>query len=154
MIPYSCASWIASIRQGIDVARATGVTHAAASTGVTSEAAVRRMHELPEVALLDMGDFAGGMLKYLHRNPLPWVTIAGGFAKLTKLGCGDLDLHSGRSEVDFAWLAGQLAELGADPGLRDAARDANSALEVLQRAVENVKPRLEVKSRRVGGADG
>ncbi len=28
----------------------------------------------------------------------------------------------------------------------------NSPLEVLQRAVENVKPRLEVKSRRVGGA--
>lgn len=28
----------------------------------------------------------------------------------------------------------------------------NSPLEVLQRAIENVKPRLEVKSRRVGGA--
>ena len=52
-----------------------------------------------------MGDFAGGLLKYLREHPIPRLTIAGGFAKLTKLAQGALDLHSSRSEVDRAFLA-------------------------------------------------
>jgi len=134
VIPYSCASWIASIRQGIDVARATGVTHAAASTGVTSEAAVRRMHELPEVALLDMGDFAGGLLKYLRDHPIPRLTIAGGFAKIAKLAAGNLDLHSGRSQVDFDWLGALVAEVGGDARLVAEAEGANTANQVREMA--------------------
>src|SRR5699024_2089631 len=40
VIPYSCSAWIDSIRSGIDVARALGITHVAGSAGSTSEAAV------------------------------------------------------------------------------------------------------------------
>ena len=68
--PYSCSAWIASIHRGIDVCRANGVEHAAACTGSTSEAAVRRLYDLPDIALIDMGDFAGGTLKYLRRHPI------------------------------------------------------------------------------------
>jgi cobalt-precorrin-5B (C1)-methyltransferase len=133
VVPYSCASWIASIRQGVDVARAAGLEHLAASTGSTSEAAVQALYDMPEQALIDMGDFAGGLLKYLRDHPVERLTIAGGFAKLAKLGRGDLDLHSGRSEVDFAWLGERLEELGADSAMADR---ANTATEVLQRAKE------------------
>ena len=49
---------------------------------------MRKLHGLPEVALIDMGDFVGGMLKYLRRHPVPRVTIAGGVAKMTKLAQG------------------------------------------------------------------
>src|SRR5260370_5707478 len=42
VIPYSCSAWIASIHEGIDVARATGLHHIAGATGSTSEAAVAR----------------------------------------------------------------------------------------------------------------
>jgi cobalt-precorrin-5B (C1)-methyltransferase len=132
VIPYSCASWIASIRQGIDVARAAGITHAAASTGRTSEAAVQKMYDLEEIALLDMGDFAGGLLKYLATHPIPKLTIAGGFAKIAKLAAGNLDLHSGRSQVDFDWLGGLVAGLGGDAGLVARAEAANTANEVLE----------------------
>src|SRR4051812_44640474 len=131
VVPFSCAAWIASIHRGIDVARAAGLRHVAGATGRTSEAAVRRIHGLSDPALLDMGDFAGGLLKYLRRHPLPRLTIAGGFAKLTKLGQGALDLHSGRSQVDFDWLGERLAELGAAPDLIAAARAANTADAVL-----------------------
>ena len=62
------------------------------------------------------GRWVFGMLKYLRRNPVPRVTIAGGFGKLTKLAQGFLDLHSGRSQVDFTWLADRLAELEAPAG--------------------------------------
>lgn len=137
VIPYSCSAWIHSIHRGVDVARATGQPHVAGCTGSTSEAAVAKLYPLPETAFLDMGDFAGGLLKYLRRLPLPRLTIAGGFAKMSKLADGHLDLHSGRSQVDRAGLARRLEELGADAALVEAARHANTAKEVLDRATAN-----------------
>jgi cobalt-precorrin-5B (C1)-methyltransferase len=131
VVPYSCSAWIHSIQSGIDVARAEGLRHVAGCTGSTSEAAVRRLYGLPESGLLDMGDFAGGLLKYLRRHPLPRLTIGGGFGKITKLAQGHLDLHSGRSQVDRHWLAAELAGLGAAPALVARAEQANSALEIL-----------------------
>jgi cobalt-precorrin-5B (C1)-methyltransferase len=78
-----------------------------------------------------MGDFVGGTLKYLRRHPVERLTIAGGFAKLAKLAAGHLDLHSARSQVDIAWLAGMLGELGAEPATLATARTANGAVEIL-----------------------
>ena len=103
--PYSCAAWIAAIREGVDVARALGLTHIVGATGRTSEQAAAKHYDLPEQALIDMGDFAGGLLKYVRAHPVPRLTIAGGPAKLAKLGQGALDLHSRRSAVDMAGLA-------------------------------------------------
>jgi cobalt-precorrin-5B (C1)-methyltransferase len=132
--PFSCSAWVHSIHRGIDVARAAGIAHIAGSTGSTSEDAVKTLYSLPDIALIDMGDFAGGLLKYLRRHPVPCVTIAGGFAKLTKLAQGFLDLHSGRSQVDFAWLADRLTALGAAPDVVAKAGSANTANEVLETA--------------------
>lgn len=119
--PFSCAAWIASIHRGIDVARAGGLTHVAGCTGATSEATVQAQYGLPDHAMLDMGDFAGGMLKYLVKHPIDRVTIGGGIGKMTKLAQGAVDLHSGRSQVDFA----RLAEMADDPRVAQA----NTALE-------------------------
>jgi cobalt-precorrin-5B (C1)-methyltransferase len=116
VVPFSCAAWIHTIHRGIDVARAGGLVHVAGATGSTSEAAVQRLHDLPEIALIDMGDFVGGMLKYLRAHPMRDVTVAGGVAKMSKLGQGLLDLHSRRGEVDLGWLAG----LVGDPALASA----------------------------------
>jgi cobalt-precorrin-5B (C1)-methyltransferase len=127
--PFSCAAWIASIHRGIDVARAMGLRHVAGCTGSTSEDAVRAHYALPLEAMLDMGDFAGGLLKYLRTHPVDRVTIGGGFGKISKLGQGALDLHSGRSQVDLDWLAGQCPELP-----RDHVLAANTAQEVLEMA--------------------
>jgi cobalt-precorrin-5B (C1)-methyltransferase len=113
VIPYSCSSWIHSIHRGIDVARAAGLEHVAAATGRTSEATVQRLHGLPDMALIDMGDFVGATLKYLRRHPLPRLTLAGGIGKLAKLAQGHLDLHSRRSTLDRAALARTLAAAGA-----------------------------------------
>ena len=131
VIPYSCSSWIHSIHRGIDVARAAGLDHIAASTGATSERAVQRLYDLPDHALIDMGDFAGGMLKYLRTHPVRRLTIAGGFAKLAKLAAGHLDLHSARNAVDTARLCETLAVLGAENVTVDTARAAAGAGEIL-----------------------
>jgi cobalt-precorrin-5B (C1)-methyltransferase len=134
VIPYSCSAWIDSIRRGIDVARAIGHQHVAGCTGSTSEQAIMRLHHLPEDALLDMGDFAGAMLKYLRRHPIPRLTIAGGFAKLSKLADGHLDLHSKRSRVNLEFLARQAIQAGGDEHLAERIRTANTALQALQLA--------------------
>lgn len=131
VIPYSCASWIHSIHRGIDVARAAGLERIAAATGATSERAVQRLHDLPDHALIDMGDFVGATLKYLRRHPVPRLTIAGGFAKLAKLAGGHLDLHSARSQIDTGALAQMLGKLRADAAVVDAARSAGGAGEIL-----------------------
>ena len=129
--PYSCAAWIASIHQGVDVARAAGLGHVAGATGKTSESAVRALYGLEEQALLDMGDFAGALLKYIRRHPVARLTVAGGFAKISKLAQGHMDLHSGRSDVDIAALGGHLSDLGAGAELLAEARRAHSAGAIL-----------------------
>jgi len=134
VIPYSCSSWIHSIRSGIDVARAIGLTHVAGATGATSEAAVRKLYGLPEPALIDMGDFVGGMLKYIRTHPLPRVTIAGGVAKMTKLAQGLLDLHSRRGAVDLAGLAALADAAGGSAALHARIRAVNTVAEAFGEA--------------------
>lgn len=123
--PFSCSAWIASIHRGVDVARATGLSHVAGCTGATSEATVKSHYGLSEGAMIDMGDFAGGMLKYLAKNPVPRVTVGGGIGKITKLAQGARDLHSRRSQVDFALLADWLGD--------DEVREMNTALQVFEK---------------------
>lgn len=132
VVPYSCSAWIDSIRRGVDVARAAGHTHVAGCTGSTSEKTVVAEYGLPEEALLDMGDFAGAVLKYIRRHPVGRLTICGGFAKLSKLAAGHLDLHSGRSQVDKRFLAGLALRGGAGEPLAAEVAEANTGLAALQ----------------------
>ncbi len=131
VVPFSCAAWIHSIHRGIDVARALGLEHVAAATGKTSEAAVKALYGFDDTALLDMGDFVGGTLKYVRTHPLPRLTIAGGFAKMVKLAQGHLFLHSSKSRVDMERLAAMLAAAGAPVEAVEEARGANTAAQVL-----------------------
>ncbi|MFI1329111.1 cobalt-precorrin-5B (C(1))-methyltransferase [Streptomyces sp. NPDC020845] len=132
VVPYSCSAWIDSIRRGVDVARAAGRRHVAGCTGATSEKVAVAVHGLPQDALLDMGDFAGAVLKYLRRHPVDRLTVAGGFAKLSKLAAGHLDLHSSRSQVDKGFLAELARRGGADEELVAAVAAANTGLETVQ----------------------
>ncbi|MFB7605947.1 cobalt-precorrin-5B (C(1))-methyltransferase [Streptomyces gardneri] len=132
VVPYSCSAWIDSIRRGVDVARAGGLTHVAGCTGSTSERTVGEIYDLPEIALLDMGDFAGAVLKYIRRHPVDRLTICGGFAKLSKLAAGHLDLHSARSQVDKGFLADLARTGGASEALAEEIAGANTGLAALR----------------------
>jgi cobalt-precorrin-5B (C1)-methyltransferase len=146
--PFSCSAWIASIHRGIDVARANRLPQVAACTGSTSESGMRRLYHLPEIAYIDMGDFAGGLLKYLRRHPLPRLTIGGGFGKLSKLAAGFGDLHSGRSQVDRGLLAELLTELQAPAILIGRVPEANTANEILGWALAAEVPLADAVARR------
>ena len=134
VIPYSCSAWIHSIHRGIDVARATGLRHVAGATGAASEAAVRAYHGLSDVALIDMGDFVGGMLKYIRAHPVEKVTIAGGVAKMTKLAQGMLDLHSKRGMADLDALADVAKKASADADLAAKIAGSNTVAEAFDHA--------------------
>jgi len=130
--PFSCSAWIHSIHRGIDVSRAQGIGHVLGATGSTSETAACNIHNFEDIAMLDMGDFVGGLLKYLREHSIPKITLAGGFAKFTKLAQGAMDLHSGRSQVDFDWLAEESEKLGLNKHMKTQIQSANTAMEVLE----------------------
>jgi len=137
VVPYSCSAWIHSIYRGIDVAKALGLNHVAACTGSTSEKTVCTRYKFEESALLDMGDFAGAVLKYMRKVPIDKLTICGGFAKLCKLAQGEMDLHSSRSRLDFDQLGQWMEDAGGSNDLANQARGANTALEVIMLAQQN-----------------
>ncbi|MHA2936962.1 cobalt-precorrin-5B (C(1))-methyltransferase [Vibrio sp. RC27] len=137
--PFSCAAYIASIHQGIDVARANGVIHIAASTGNASERAIKAHYGMDDMSLIEMGDFVGAMLKYLRREKkqaqtgyrITKLSISAGFGKLTKLANGHLDLNSRQSSIDFHQLADIAQSLGASEKVQQQILAANTTIEVL-----------------------
>ncbi len=129
--PFSCSAYISSIQQSIDVARANGVDHIAACTGATSEKMIRTHYDLPDIALIEMGDFAGVVLRYLRRAPIRRLSLVGGFGKISKLAAGQLDLHSRSASIDLNMLANEAAVIGGSVGLQKAIQVANTSQRAL-----------------------
>ena len=132
--PFSCSAYIASIHQGIDVAHTNGYTHIAACTGNASEDTMRRVYGLPEIALIEMGDFVGAVLKHLRKVPVARLSLCGGFGKISKLAAGHMDLHSRHSSIDLPQLAAWAADTGADAALQAAILGANTSQQALAMA--------------------
>ena len=129
--PFSCAAYIASIHQSIDVAQANGIKHMAACTGSTSEKFVQQELKMSEMAVVEMGDFVGAVLKHIRKVPIQKLSLCGGFGKISKLAGGHSSLHSKDSSIDFEFFARIATELGADNTLVKRIKDSNTSLEVL-----------------------
>ncbi len=84
------------------------------------------------MALIEMGDFVGAVLKYLKKAPVGKLSICGGFGKLSKLANGHLDLHSGASKIDFKQLADVAEGAGADLYLVEKIMTSNTSIEALK----------------------
>ena len=72
-----------------------------------------RLYDLPDFGIIDMGDFAGGMLKYSAPASAAAPDHRRRLCQDRKLAAGAGDLHSGRSQVDNGLLAQALSDLGA-----------------------------------------
>lgn len=150
--PFSCAAYIASIHQGIDVARANGLTHIAATTGNASEDAIKSHYQLNDMALIEMGDFVGAVLKHIKKVEqanstqlnssiqLQKLSICGGFGKISKLAQHHMDLNSRASSIDLGALAQLAASLGADDTLQERMVNANTSVEALSFAMSEGLP--------------
>jgi len=130
--PFSCSAYIASIQQAIDVCQHNGITHIAACTGASSEKLARATLTLDDMALIEMGDFVGAVLKHLRKVPIARLSIVAGFGKMTKLAGGAMDLHSRASSIDFAFLRQQCETLGGDAELGEAVEQANTSIAALK----------------------
>ena len=78
------------------------------------------------MALIEMGDFAGAVLKHLRKTRLSRLSICGGFGKVSKLACGNMDLNSRSSSIDFQYLADVV---GGGDQLTRQILSANTSLE-------------------------
>src|SRR5918995_2032840 len=107
VIPYSTASFAASIRQSLDVALAMGVDTVALTTGGRSEEFVKKFfnNTLPEHSLIQMGDFVGYAIKQCQVKKIKNVVIAGFIGKLTKIAMGVKQTHVKGSHVDLEFMA-------------------------------------------------
>lgn len=129
--PFSCSAYIASIHQAVDVAKANGMNHIAATTGNSSEDYAKARFDLTDMAMVEMGDFVGALLKHLRKQPVEKVTLCGGFGKFTKLAQGQMDLHSKASSIDFDFLAQVAKSQGADNVLVSKILGANTSVQAL-----------------------
>jgi cobalt-precorrin-5B (C1)-methyltransferase len=125
---WSTASWRASVVQAVGVAVANGADHLVLSTGGRSEGYAKgRLPALPEIAFVEMGEFAGHALDRACELGVPRVTLAGMVGKLAKLAQGQFQLHVAGGGVDPVLLAELAVRAGADDALAERVRGANTA---------------------------
>lgn len=132
VLPYSTASFAASIRQAIDVAVAMGSDTVVLTTGGRSEDFAKQVFRLlPDHCFVQMGDFAGYAIRQCSRTKLKKAVIAGFIGKLTKMAMGVKQTHVAGSHVDMEFMA-QVAkqQSGVPAGVVEKIMKANTARHV------------------------
>jgi cobalt-precorrin-5B (C1)-methyltransferase len=131
VLPYSTASFAASIRQGVDVAAAMGADTVVLTTGGRSEDFAKALFKLPDHCFIQMGDFAGYSIKQCaNKMSIRQVIIAGFIGKLTKMAMGIKQTHVAGSHVDMEFMARLAAECEAPPNVVEEISRANTARHV------------------------
>lgn len=131
VLPYSTASFAASIRQGLDVAIAMGANTVVLTTGGRSEDFAKALFKLPDHCFIQMGDFAGYSIKQCtNKNMIRKAIIAGFIGKLTKMAMGIKQTHVAGSHVDMEFMARLAAECEAPPSVVQEIISANTARHV------------------------
>lgn len=130
VLPYSTASFAASIRQSLDVAIAAGADTAVLTTGGRSEDFAKAMFDLPEHCFVQMGDFAGYSIKQCADKKIRKAIIAGFIGKLTKMAAGVKQTHVKGSHVNMEFMARLAQECKAPPAVIEEIKKANTARHV------------------------
>jgi cobalt-precorrin-5B (C1)-methyltransferase len=131
--PYSTASFKASIKQAIDVARANGCTQVVLTTGGKSEKFAMAIYpNLKEEAFIEMGDFVAFAEKCAKQAGMKKITFCGMIGKLSKTAMGVKQTHAAGSQVDTGFLAGLAEEVGINSEVVKQIKEANSARHVYE----------------------
>src|SRR5579885_220992 len=132
VIPYSTASFAASIRQSIDVTLAMGNDTVVLTTGGRSEDFSRKIIDLPDHCFVQMGDFSGYTVQQCAKKGIKMAYVAGFIGKLTKMGMGVKQTHVKGSKVDMEFLAGIALKCRAPEDVVKQIREANTARHVFE----------------------
>ena len=113
--PYSNAAYAATIALQMRSLAAEGVKRLAVTTGSRSETAVKRdFPDLPEHAVIRIGDFIHHSLASAAKNGMTEIIVGCMPGKLFKYACGERNTHAHKSKL----TPSRLREFGIDlPGV-------------------------------------
>lgn len=137
VLPYSTASFAASIRQSFDVAIAMGADTAVLTTGGRSEDFAKTLFKLPDHCFVQMGDFSGYSIMHCANKKLKKAIIAGFIGKLTKMAMGVKQTHVAGSHVNMEFMARLAVECEAPPKVIQEIKNANTARHVSEIITKN-----------------
>jgi len=137
VIPFSTASYAASIRQNIDVAIAMGNDTVVLTTGGRSEDFAKKIVDLPEHCFVQMGDFSGYTIQQCARKKIKKSYVVGFIGKLAKMAAGVKQTHVKGSKVDMNFLAELAKKCNANEITIERIQKANTARHVSEIIIEN-----------------
>ena len=132
VIPFSTASFAASIRQNIDVAVAMGNDEIVLTTGGRSEDFAKKIIGLPDHCFVQMGDFSGYTLQQCSKKNISKAFVVGFIGKLAKMATGIKQTHVKGSKIDMNFLGGIARKCGANDSIIQEIHKANTARHVLE----------------------
>lgn len=137
VIPFSTASYAASIRQNLDVAIAMGNESVVLTTGGRSEDFARKLIDLPDHCFVQMGDFSGYTIQQCSRKNIKKAYVVGFIGKLAKMAAGVKQTHVKGSKIDMKFLANLASKCGANEKIIQKILEANTARHVSEIIKEN-----------------
>ncbi len=132
VLPYSTASFAASIRQSIDVGLALSSDVFILTTGGRSEDFCKSLFgtTYADHSYVQMGDFAGYSVKQCYEKKVKKVIIAGFIGKLTKIAMGVKQTHVRGSHVNMDFMAKLALECNVSEKVIGLIKNANTARHV------------------------
>ena len=137
VIPFSTASYAASIRQNLDVAIAMGNDTVVLTTGGRSEDFAKKIVDLPEHCFVQMGDFSGYTIQQCGKKNIKKAYVVGFIGKLAKMAAGVKQTHVKGSKVDMNFLAELARKSNATETIIESIKKANTARHVSEIIQEN-----------------
>ena len=132
VIPFSTASYAASIRQNLDVALAAGNDTVVLTTGGRSEDFARKIVDLPDHCFVQMGDFSGYTIQQCAKKDIKKAYVVGFIGKLSKMAAGVKQTHVKGSKVNMEFLAELSSRRNTNDETNKKIRNANTARHVLE----------------------
>ena len=137
VIPFSTASYAASIRQNLDVAIAMKNDSVVLTTGGRSEDFAKKIINLPDHCFVQMGDFSGYTIQQCSKKNIKKAYVVGFIGKLAKMAAGVKQTHVKGSKVDMKFLSELAANCGANNTIIEKIGKANTARHVSEIITEN-----------------
>lgn len=137
VLPYSTASFAASIRQSLDVTIAMGDDTVVLTTGGRSEDFAKKEISLPDHCFVQMGDFSGYTIQQCAKKSIKKAYVAGFIGKMTKIAMGVKQTHVKGSKVDMDFLAQVAQRCNANTNTINEIKKANTARHVQEIITDN-----------------
>jgi len=137
VIPYSTASFAASIRQQLDVVLSMGDDTVVLTTGGRSEDFARKVFDLPDHSFVQFGDFSGYTISQCAKKGIGKAFVGGFIGKFAKMATGVKQTHVKGSKVNMNFLSELAKKCKAEENVIQKIKNANTARNVQEIILEN-----------------